>query len=345
MKKLFVFFVLLWAALFFLNSADKAPAEKIVQLQELTKPSRIQVDGDGIYVVNNRYNIIIYSLKDFKLKNQFGKKGEGPGEFKYTLKLLLRPDVIFIDSQDRISWFSKKGKFLKQKNKSLQSSYIPFQDKFIVKSTQFLSYQKHKTELGICDSGFKKIKKLHEFTMKMPLIGGSAPQIKEWKMILPYVQVSYDITSGKIFVFDTQKGFYINVFDENGHNLYTINKDKEIEKIEVPEEYKDKRRKEFKQDPFWLELQKPKLIFPEYFPSYRWANVNHGKIYVQTYKKKDNKTQFLVLDLKGKILKEIYLPVPVPDSDLRKQTVYKNKLYKLVENEEKETWELHVYKM
>jgi hypothetical protein len=134
------------------------------------------------------------------------------------------------------------------------------------------------------------------------------------------------------------------VFDKNGHNLYTIDKDKEIEKIKVPEEYKNKRRKEFKQDPFWLELQKPELIFPGYFPSFRWATVNQGKIYIQTYKKKDNKTQFFVLDLEGKILKEIYLPLPVPDSDLRKQTIYNNKLYKLVENEGKETWELHVYK-
>ena len=343
-KKLFVFFVLLWAALFFLNGADKAPAEEIVQLPELTKPSGIQVDVDGIYVVNNRYNIIIYSLKDFKLKNQFGKKGEGPGEFKYTISLSIRPDFIFVDSQDRISWFSKEGKFLKQKNKPIKSSYIPFQDKFIVKATQFLSYQKIKTEVGIWDSGLKKIKKLHEFTVNMPLIGGPAP-IKEWKLILPYHHICYDISTGKIFVFDTQKGFYINVFDENGHNLYTIDKDKEIEKIKIPEEYKDKRRKEFKQDPFWLELQKPELIFPGYFPSFRWAAVNQGKIYIQTYKKKDNKTQFLVLDLKGKILKEIYLSVPVPDLDPRRQTVYNDKLYKLVENEETENWELHVYKM
>lgn len=190
------------------------------------------------------------------------------------------------------------------------------------------------------------MKKLHEIMVKMPLIGGpGAPPIKEWNMIPPYNQICCDITSGKIFVFDTQKGFYINVFDENGRNLYTINKDKEIEKIEVPDEYKDKKTKEFKQDQFWLELKKPGLIFPEYFPAFRWANVNHGKIYVQTYKKKDNNTQFIVLDLEGKILKEIYLPVPDPDSDHRRQTVYKNRLYQLVENEEKETWDLYIYKI
>ncbi|MGD2086460.1 MAG: 6-bladed beta-propeller [Candidatus Aminicenantes bacterium] len=340
-KRLFVFIVLFGAALFFLKGADKALAEEIVPLPELTRPSKIQVDGDEIFVVNNRYNIIIYSLKDFKLKNQFGKKGEGPGEFKYSFKLSIRPDFIFVDSQDRISWFSREGKFLKQKNKPIKSSYIPFRNKFIVKSTQFLSYQVHKTELGICDSGLKKIKKLHEFILKIPLIGGPAPPIKEWKLIHPYHHICYDITSGKIFVFDTQKGFYINVFDENGHNLYTINKDKEIEKIKVPEEYKERRRKEFKQDQFWRELQKPKLIFPEYFPSFHWAAVNQGKIYIHTYKTRNNKTQFIILDFKGKILKEIYLPFP----DHSQQTVYHNKLYKLVEDEETETWELHVYKM
>jgi len=341
-KKLFMFFVLFGSFLFFLNGGDKEPGDIIVELPELTRPFKIEVYGDEIFVVNNRFNIIVYSSEDFKLKRQFGKKGEGPGEFKYRINFSIRPDFILVDSQDRLSWFSKEGKFLKQKNKKLGSFYIPFKNKFIVESTHFSSREKGETEFEIYDPELKKSKKLYKYMVKTPLIGGpDAPPIKEWPMIRQYCEISYDITSGKIFIFDNQNGFFIKVFAENGNNLYTIHKDEEIEKIKIPDEYKDKKREEFKQEQFWLELQKPKLIFPEHFPSFRWATVNKGKIYVQTYKRKNNKTQFIVLDLKGKILKEIYLPL----IDHNIQTVYNNKLYKLVENLEKETWELHIYEI
>lgn len=347
MKNLFMICVFFGVASFFLNSSGKTPAETIVRLPGLTKPSKIEVCGDEIFVVNNRYNIIIYSLKDFKLKRQLGKKGEGPGEFKFSISLSIRPGFILVDSQDRISWFSREGKFLKHKNKKTGSTYIPYKDKFIVNSIDFLSRQVSKTKFEIFGPGLEKTKILHEFTLEIPLLGGpDAPPIKKWKMILPFHDISYDTASGKIFVFDSDKGFYINVFDENGRNLYTIDKDKEIEKIEIPDEYKDKKTKEFKQGQFWLELQKPGLIFPKYFPSYEWVTVNKGKIYVQTYKRKNNKTQFIILDLKGKILKEIYLPIPEHTiSDHRRQTLYNEKLYKLVEDEETENWELHIYKM
>jgi hypothetical protein len=139
-----------------------------------------------------------------------------------------------------------------------------------------------------------------------------------------------------------KKVFFITVFDEYGNYLYTINKDNEIAKIKVPEEYKEKELKEFKQGGLWrreFKPQKTKLIFPEYFPAFEWVTVNKGKIYVQTYKRKNNKTQFIIMDLKGKILKEIYLPVPGHYD----RTVYNNKLYTLAE--EKEKWELHIYEM
>ena len=337
-----MFCVLFGFVLFFLMGAEKVPGEKIVQLPELTKPSSLKVYGDEIFVVNNRYNIIIYSLKDFKLKRQFGKRGEGPGEFKYKVSLLVRPDFILVDSQDRLSWFSREGKFLKQKNTRIASSYIPVKNKFVVDATYFLSYRVSRKEFGICDAELKRSKTLHKFMMKRPLIGGpNAPPIKEWPMIRPYCEISYDIALGKIFLFDSRKGFYINVFDENGNNLYTINKDKEIEKTKVSDEYKDEKTKEFKQGAFWLELKKPKLIFPEYFPSFNWAEVNNGKIYAQTYKRENNKYRFIVLDLKGKIFKEIYLPA----AEESKKTVYNNKLYELVEDLEEETWELHIHKI
>lgn len=342
-KKLFVIIVLSGVALSFLNGGDKTTAEKIVELPELTQPSKIKVCGDELFVVNDRYNIFVYSLQDFKLKRQFGKRGEGPGEFKHTVSLSIMPDYILVDSQDRLSWLSKEGKFLEQKNKRPALDLMPFRNKYIGKSIRFLSTQMSKIEYGIYDPELKKIKTLYEHMLEMSLLGPNIV-VKEWKLIKPYSDMSCDIESGKIFISDNEKGFFIKVFDEKGNELYTISKDREIEKIKIPDEYKKEKLNEFKQGGFWkqeLKPQKTKLTFPEFFPLFEWTAVDNGKIYAQTYKMKNNKTQFMVLDLKGKILKEIYLPV----QGHRRQTIHNNILYKLIENLEKESWELHIYKL
>jgi hypothetical protein len=49
-------------------------AAKTIPLPELTNPAGILVDNDQIYIIQFP-NIFIYSLKDFKLKKTFGKRG------------------------------------------------------------------------------------------------------------------------------------------------------------------------------------------------------------------------------------------------------------------------------
>ena len=54
-------------------------AEEVI-LAEIFNPSSIKVDDQKIYIVQD-VNTFIYSVKDFKLINKFGKAGEGPREF------------------------------------------------------------------------------------------------------------------------------------------------------------------------------------------------------------------------------------------------------------------------
>ena len=182
--------------------------------------------------------------------------------------------------------------------------------------------------------------------IERPLLGPNIV-VKEWKLVDSYWGIHPDIASGRIFVSDSEKGFFIKVFDEKGNELYTIDKDKDIEKTKISDEFKNREIEEFKQSGFWkheLKQHNTKLTFPEYFPAYGWVTVNNGKIYAQTYKRKNNKTRFIVLDLKGKILKEVYLPVQ-NEQGHRRQAIHNNTLYKLIENLEKESWELHIYEI
>jgi hypothetical protein len=69
------------------------------------------------------------------------------------------------------------------------------------------------------------------------------------------------------------------------------------------------------------------------------------KIYIQTYKrsKPGERTEFLILDLKGGMLKRVMLPIKYTSYFTPYFYGIKNeKLYQIVENEEEEEYQLHI---
>ena len=58
-------------------------AERVAELPQLIKPNAICVDNSRVYITQEK-KVFVYTLDPFKLKTRFGKKGEGPGEFKWN---------------------------------------------------------------------------------------------------------------------------------------------------------------------------------------------------------------------------------------------------------------------
>jgi hypothetical protein len=90
-----------------------------------------------------------------------------------------------------------------------------------------------------------------------------------------------------------------------------------------------------------IELLKP-IKFPKYFPTIRAFFVEDDIIYIMTFKTVKGNYEFFTYDINGKFKKKITIPIkfqteftPYPI------TIYKQKLYQIVENEEEE-WELHM---
>ncbi|MGD2085254.1 MAG: hypothetical protein PVH61_03635 [Candidatus Aminicenantes bacterium] len=104
---------------------------------------------------------------------------------------------------------------------------------------------------------------------------------------------------------------------------------------------------------------KSRLEFPSYFPALQTFAVADGKIYAVTYGKKNGKTEVLVLDLKGKLLKTVFLPLHQRDDELamtlenrvaRQVTnstfaIKNGKFYQVLENQNEESWELHIHEI
>ena len=283
-------------------------AQKTFILPDVQKPHQIAVDGNDLYIFDEAdYSLHIYTIFPFALKLKFGKKGDSPHEFKYLPFVYLQPESLVCTDFTKTIWFSKKGTALKAKDYADFSDFdpssemllIPIQEKYLRITADHGQQKRH---VSLLDSEWKTLKELYEgpFT---------------WRSDAP-IHYRTDTLCYKdmIFIADTQEGFYITVFDDEGNHLQTIDKTQDVEKV----------------------LDRPLL--------HQYC-VSEDKIYATTYKKEDDKTEMIILDLKGNILRRLYLPLSSiqPKRGVLRYdlfTVNQEKLYELIKNKETERWEL-----
>ncbi len=326
--------------LFFLSSFQLGA--QVVPLPGLINPDSIAVDNHNIYITD-RENIYIFSVVDFKLKTKFGKAGEGPGEFKINLttvaKLLvdIQPDTIIVNSNNRVTFFTKDGKYLKEVQiisggnlKQIGDHYVGY---FISRESKiwFLT-------INLYDSTFNKLKEIFRKEYYIQ----PKKKFNLVKLGCGNARLAvYMVYNEKIFVKGDED--VIHVFNKEGDEEYVIKLD--YERLKVSEKHK----KEILEDLYTLYtgptmrgLIKEKGYFPEYFPAGIFK-IADNRIFIPTYKKQNGKNEFIILDLKGIVQKKIYLPfkdrqllLPYPHA------INGNKLYQLFDNDETGDWELHI---
>ena len=155
---------------------------------------------------------------------------------------------------------------------------------------------------------------------------------------LPFLQVC----EGKAFV-DGDDGI-IHVFDKDGKKGPEIKDHIDTVQFTSADE---KRYIEFlTTHPIYkmlYERDKEKVKFPETFPPLRRFHIADKKVVVLTYKVKDGKKEFVIFDLNGKLEKRTFVPLQeINAAELYPYTTRDGKLYQLIENQETETWELHI---
>jgi hypothetical protein len=338
-------------------------AENLGTLEEVLVPEMIQVSGDELYVLEGA-TIYVYSLKDLKLLCKFGQKGEGPGELKimasFPNNFTVYPDYVFVQGFDKVIFFTKQGKLIREQRFNMITKILPLKEKFVIKTFPFEDKNgKTYWAIKLCDSDLKEIKELYrqEFPIQFQKAAHAIPMIAD--------ALNFQVYDEKIFIEESPKGFLIEVFDPTGKKLYQI--DKKSEKIKVPEEYKKIVENHLKEDflhkkvnffvPLhimeagWDEFKKwTALIYPDYLPPIRDIFIDNHKIYVQTFKRQDNKQEYIIMDLKGNMIKKVYLPVVQPSTfasemvglGLKFCAIDKDRFVYLVENQEEEEWNVHV---
>lgn len=327
-------------------------AEKIGVLTEIMKPEGIEVADGRLYVVEGPA-FFVYNLNNSTLIKKFGKAGEGPGELNTVLNfpnsLRILEDKIIAEGFNKIIFFAKDFKYLKEfrKKEMLIHKITPIKENFVAVR---MSTEKNKIifTLLLLDSNMNVIKELYKQE--------SFDRQKE--LIMVRDTIHFEVYEDKIYVEESDKGFFIEVFDSKGNRLYEIKKNSAAPKITD----KDKKAifNELKKDNLiaivarreggWDEFaKKGTFTYPAVFPPIRDIKISNDKIYVSTFERKENKEKCIIMDVKGNIIGTSYLPITGQSSfsarsmgkDNRFYGIADNKFYYLKENEDEELWELH----
>ena len=182
------------------------PAAEIIPMPGLIGVADMVVEGDELFVTHN-YTVDVYSIKSKKILSSFAEKGSRFGQLKAPVsRIMVFPNHIFIDTvgQDKVAWFSRKGKIKNEKIKPSDITLLPVYSKFAgaVTVTRLVKRKRvNSSVISIYDDKLNPIKQIYEirddFNMLLP--SGSNANV-EYKMLLHHAGFDCDTSSGKIFV-------------------------------------------------------------------------------------------------------------------------------------------------
>ena len=89
---------------------------------------------------------------------------------------------------------------------------------------------------------------------------------------------------------------------------------------------------------------KSRLEVPSHFPALQMIQAADGKLYIQTYKNQEGRSEFYIFKRDHTLEKVVMLPLAQPNAREFYPFYIKNgKLFQLVENEDEEAWILHIH--
>ncbi len=329
----------------------KVLAAEVFAVPGLGIPDSITLFKDRLYITDQA-SISIYSRQDARLIKTFGRAGEGPAEFKVSptdkigLRIIFHEENILVNSWSKLSIFTKDGTFIEEKKVILN----PHAQFFKPLGKKYVGYNRESRDnvnyffVNFYDP-FTLQKEKEIRRMKSYVTGNTIDIL--WFAIL----LKNDTRRGPIFQVYNDRLFLegedcrILVYDRQGKELYSFSVH-DYEKLEIPEDFK-------KEVMIYLEKRLPIAFprvkqngkFPRYFPLQSFQ-ADDGKLYVRTFKREREKSEFYIFDLEGKLLRKVM--VPFRESELLRAypfTIAEGKIYQLIENEDTEEWELHIDKI
>lgn len=314
-------------------------AAKLAVLEGVNRPDMLAVSDNYIYITEKTM-VHIFSFKNYKPLKSFGSEGEGPGEFKISpfgpaMIVSAARGRLVVNSLAKVSIFNEEGNYIKEFKVPPNQVYLPFGESYVYSGIGKNEEGKAVMSVNLANDKFQKIAELYQTNF---VVGAAM------KFDFPIDEFVFTTVGDNIYLVAGKQGFVIDVFDKKGQKVSTIKK--EYQPLKLSPDYEKKTIHWFKTHPNWKNLYQmfeKRISFKSYYPPVYSIHGYKDRLYVMTHKKKGEDRQCILLDLQGKEIKQVYLPVPEVYGlgELPKFTFHNNAFYILKENEDEEVIELH----
>ncbi|NOR14591.1 MAG: hypothetical protein GQ544_02690 [Candidatus Aminicenantes bacterium] len=334
MKRKTFFLIFILTTIFLIKATQETVLESIYA------PGMIKVNGEEMIVVEGA-TIYIYSLPDLQQKMSFGQKGEGPGEMMsypfFFNTVVALPNEYFVDSQEKVLYFSKDGTFISEKKKPIGvSNMTPVGEYFVGSKLSVIEDKIQYQAVVLYDDKFEIVKELVREV--------SPAQSVKMTTELPPDALNFVVHKENIFVEKSREGFLIEVYNSAGELIREIRR--EIKGKSIGGKEKKTLLEYFKKDRsvkaagFDNIIRQTKLIYPDSLPVITGLEIADDKLYVKTSQRYAAQSEFLVLDLEGNELGHFQVsglaetPLVAHLLNVRYYTISLGKIYYLTFGEE-----------
>ncbi len=328
------------------ETTDTVPRNIGLLEDGVRSPSSMAAEGNDLLVVDENHVVNVYSIEPFFRRFTIGGKGGGPRELQYLPSLWIDAEAIVASDFMKSLWFTRGGQFLKALtysdfpdfNPGQEMQLFPAGDRLI---RNIVDHASRKRTVTLLDQELRPLGILYKGLFDWNQVGG----MSRFNLLTHRIEVTHG--DGEIFVSDTEKGFFIRVFDLDGNTVATIDLNSAEEPVTVSDSDREKLLEEVRltrEENVYL-YAKANAGFPDAFPRMHHVRYSEGRLYVTTHREKGGLHEMLVLDTRGKVLDRLFLPIPSFHhfrgpfrSDLF--TVSGGALFELVRNQETQIWEI-----
>jgi outer membrane protein assembly factor BamB len=321
-------------------------SRKIGSLEGAGTPYTMAVEGNDLIVADGNRSVHVYSIKAFAPKFTIGGKEDEASELSLFSIIWITSDSIVVSDFDKSTWSSRTGEFIKAVNSTDFPDFDPLQGTLLFPAGDryvriVSNHPDRRRIVGLFDRELRPIATLHEGLFDWNQTGGTSGF-----NLLPY-RIEVAAGDGEIYVSDTDRGFFIRVFDLEGRTIATIDLTAVEEAVPVSETDREKLLEDVRRtrSENVYNFAKANARFPDTFPRIHEIRYSEGRLYVTTHREKGGLHEMLVLDTRGKVLERLFLPIPsfhhfrgAVRNDLF--DVSGGGLFELVQNPETQAWEV-----
>ena len=342
-SKYLIFILFILHCSFYYSCSSEDMKVQFVPLNELNNPLELYANQGHLYITDcadeeqRCTSVHVYSLKDYSLLLKLGGDGDEPG--KYTMQIGhsvyvdFPPNKIFINDYSKIGFYTHDGRFINERNTEKNSTiYRAVGNNFIAQGSinedSLLYYT-----VNLYNADLERTKEIYRI---------ENPYNPITKKNRVYTRkLFFQSYKNAIYIKGFSEDFVIDVFDSLGIRINTIQLPYTREK--VIEHHRAKVYEMYKNHPLfgkYYDIIKDEIVFPEYLPAINNFRIADDEIYIPTYRRKEDKTEFYILDLNGKFLKRVFVPFNWYSSSYPRYAVANRKIYQLTKNKITNKWDL-----